>query len=162
MHLHILLITYFNLILKLKYFLYRYYYYYYFLENQKHVRITIIVIIYHIWSVIPAQFLWSSELSPNCKRGGWVLILRKSLLLWEPNSPTLMIWVSLSSSMAIQFKFRSSVNFDSVDIEGRPSISVGDLKSKIIRMKNLDSCKNFDLVFSDAQTGQGIPSSPCL
>ncbi|XP_022131962.1 uncharacterized protein LOC111004949 isoform X2 [Momordica charantia] len=71
--------------------------------------------------------------------------------------------------MAIQFKFRSSVNFDSVDIEGRPSISVGDLKSKIIRMKNLDSCKNFDLVFSDAQTGQDlvdekfeIPSGSCV
>lgn len=48
------------------------------------------------------------------------------------------------------------MNFDSVDIQGRPSISIGDLKSKIIRMKNLDTCQNFDLVFSDARTGQGI------
>lgn len=61
------------------------------------------------------------------------------------------------SSMAIQFKFRSSVNFDTVDIGGRPSISIGDLKSKIIRLKNLDTCQNFDLVFSDARNGQGIP-----
>ncbi|KAL0557411.1 hypothetical protein IC582_005949 [Cucumis melo] len=69
--------------------------------------------------------------------------------------------------MAIQFKFRSSVNFDSVDIQGRPSISIGDLKS--IRMKNLDTCQNFDLVFSDARTGQDltdekleIPSGSCV
>ncbi|XP_023001969.1 uncharacterized protein LOC111495991 isoform X1 [Cucurbita maxima] len=71
--------------------------------------------------------------------------------------------------MAIQFKFRSSVIFDSVDIDGRPSISIGDLKSKIIRMKNLDTCQNFDLVFSDARTGQDlvdekfeIPSGSCV
>ncbi|XP_038885221.1 uncharacterized protein LOC120075688 isoform X2 [Benincasa hispida] len=71
--------------------------------------------------------------------------------------------------MAIQFKFRSSVNFDSVDIQGRPSISIGDLKFKIIRMKNLDTCQNFDLVFSDARTGQDladekleIPSGSCV
>ncbi|KAF3446102.1 hypothetical protein FNV43_RR11281 [Rhamnella rubrinervis] len=56
--------------------------------------------------------------------------------------------------MAIRFRFRSSLNFDSVDIEGRPSISVRDLKSKIIRQKNLNICQDFDLVFSDALTGQ--------
>lgn len=61
------------------------------------------------------------------------------------------------------------MNFDSVDIQGRPSISIGDLKSKIIRMKNLDTCQNFDLVFSDARTGQDltdeklkIPSGSCV
>lgn len=55
--------------------------------------------------------------------------------------------------MAVRFKFRSSANFDSVDIGG-PSISVRDLKSKIIRHKNLDICQDLDLVFSDALTGQ--------
>ncbi|KAK9274001.1 hypothetical protein L1049_018815 [Liquidambar formosana] len=56
--------------------------------------------------------------------------------------------------MAIRFKFRSSVNFDSVDIEGRPSISVRDLRSKIVHHKNLNISQDLDLVFSDAVTGQ--------
>ncbi|KDP34038.1 hypothetical protein JCGZ_07609 [Jatropha curcas] len=56
--------------------------------------------------------------------------------------------------MAIRFRFRSSLNFDSVDIEGRPSISVGDLKAKIVHDKHLHINQDFDLVFSDAITGQ--------
>lgn len=57
--------------------------------------------------------------------------------------------------MSIQFKFRSSVKFDSVEIDGgNISISVGDLRSKIIRQKHLNVCQDFDLVFSDALTGQ--------
>ncbi|KAK9946215.1 hypothetical protein M0R45_011690 [Rubus argutus] len=56
--------------------------------------------------------------------------------------------------MAVLFKFRSSVKFDSVDIEGRTSISVRDLKAKIIRDKNLDICQDSDLVFSDSIIGQ--------
>ncbi|XP_057502132.1 uncharacterized protein LOC130785940 isoform X2 [Actinidia eriantha] len=54
--------------------------------------------------------------------------------------------------MSIRFKFRSSVNFDSVDIEGRPSISVGDLRSKIVRHKKLNISQDFDLIFSDPLT----------
>ncbi|PQM37812.1 E3 ubiquitin ligase PARAQUAT TOLERANCE 3-like [Prunus yedoensis var. nudiflora] len=61
--------------------------------------------------------------------------------------------------MAVQFKFRSSMNFDSVDIDGRTSISIRDLKSKIISHKNLNICQDTDLVFSDAITGQGQLSS---
>ncbi|BBG95061.1 DWNN domain, a CCHC-type zinc finger [Prunus dulcis] len=56
--------------------------------------------------------------------------------------------------MAVQFKFRSSMNFDSVDIDGRTSIAIRDLKSKIIRHKNLNICQDTDLEFSDATTGQ--------
>ncbi|XP_062099547.1 E3 ubiquitin ligase PQT3-like isoform X2 [Humulus lupulus] len=56
--------------------------------------------------------------------------------------------------MAVRFKFRSSLTFDTVDIDGRPSISVRDLKSKIIRFKNLNLCQDFDLVLSDSLTGQ--------
>ncbi|KAL3497426.1 hypothetical protein ACH5RR_040158 [Cinchona calisaya] len=56
--------------------------------------------------------------------------------------------------MSIQFKFRSSVNMDSVEIEGRSSISLRELKLKIIRHKNLKICQDFDLVFSDAASGQ--------
>ena len=47
------------------------------------------------------------------------------------------------------------MNFDSVDIDGRPSISIRDLKSKIVHDKKLNICHDFDLVFSDAVTGQG-------
>ncbi|KAL6970663.1 RING-type E3 ubiquitin transferase [Sarracenia purpurea var. burkii] len=56
--------------------------------------------------------------------------------------------------MSIRFKFRSAVNFDSVDIEGRSSVSVRDLRSKIVRHKNLNICQDFDLIFSDALTGR--------
>ncbi|KAK3023350.1 hypothetical protein RJ639_042748 [Escallonia herrerae] len=47
--------------------------------------------------------------------------------------------------MSIRFKFRSSVSFDSVDIDGRASISVRDLRSKIVRHKNLNISQDFDL-----------------
>ncbi|XP_009781066.1 E3 ubiquitin ligase PARAQUAT TOLERANCE 3-like [Nicotiana sylvestris] len=56
--------------------------------------------------------------------------------------------------MSIHFKFRSCPSFDSVDIDGRPSISVRELRLKIIRRKNLNICQDFDLVFSDALSGQ--------
>ncbi|GLT97222.1 hypothetical protein SLE2022_147950 [Rubroshorea leprosula] len=56
--------------------------------------------------------------------------------------------------MSVRFKFRSAPNFDSVDIGGLPSISVRDLKSKIIHNKKLNICQDSDLVFSDHFTGQ--------
>ncbi|VFQ84741.1 unnamed protein product [Cuscuta campestris] len=71
--------------------------------------------------------------------------------------------------MSIRFKFRSSAIFDSVDLEGRPSISVRELRLKIIRNKNLNMCQDFDLVFSDSVTGEEyndenfqIPSGACI
>lgn len=55
----------------------------------------------------------------------------------------------------IRFRFRSAVNFDSVDIgEGKHSISARDLKSKIVLNKNLNLCQDFDLLLSDALTGR--------
>ncbi|KAK0571156.1 hypothetical protein LWI29_011872 [Acer saccharum] len=56
--------------------------------------------------------------------------------------------------MAVRYKFRSSVIFDSVDIDGRPSISIRDLKSKIIQSKKLNVCQDLDLIVTDALTGQ--------
>ncbi|KAK8959744.1 hypothetical protein KSP40_PGU006522 [Platanthera guangdongensis] len=56
--------------------------------------------------------------------------------------------------MAVRFKFRSSVAFDSIDLDGRLSISVSDLRSKIADRKKLHVCGDFDLVLSDADTGQ--------
>lgn len=56
--------------------------------------------------------------------------------------------------MSIRFKFRSCQSFDSVDIDGNPSITVRELRLKIIRRKNLNGYRDFDLVFSDALSGQ--------
>ncbi|XP_020256806.1 E3 ubiquitin ligase PQT3-like isoform X2 [Asparagus officinalis] len=55
--------------------------------------------------------------------------------------------------MSIRFKFRSSVAFDSVDLDGRRSISLGELRAKIIAQKKLQLCKDFDLLISDAESG---------
>ncbi|XP_028556862.1 E3 ubiquitin ligase PQT3-like isoform X2 [Dendrobium catenatum] len=56
--------------------------------------------------------------------------------------------------MAVQYKFRSSVAFDSVDLSGRSSISVRDLRARISDIKKLKICADFDLVLSDADTGK--------
>ncbi|KAI7731974.1 hypothetical protein M8C21_004264 [Ambrosia artemisiifolia] len=59
--------------------------------------------------------------------------------------------------MSIRFKFRSSVNFDTIEIDGgNPSISVSQLRSKILQQNNLKGVchKDFDLVFFDHLTGQ--------
>ncbi|GMI97904.1 hypothetical protein HRI_003459700 [Hibiscus trionum] len=56
--------------------------------------------------------------------------------------------------MSVHFKFRSSLNYDSVDIGDRPSISVRDLKSSIVQDKKLNLCQDFDLLFSDPISGQ--------
>lgn len=61
--------------------------------------------------------------------------------------------------MTVRFKFRSSVDFDSIDINGRSSISVRDLRVKIVQQKNLKICDDFDLVISDADTSTGISPS---
>lgn len=47
------------------------------------------------------------------------------------------------------------MNFDSIDLEDSPSVSVRDLKSRIINQSKLKICQDFDLVLSNAITGQG-------
>ncbi|KAF3655179.1 putative pollen-specific leucine-rich repeat extensin-like protein 2-like [Capsicum annuum] len=56
--------------------------------------------------------------------------------------------------MSIRFKFRSCQNFDSVDIDGRSSISLRELRLKIAHQKHLDTCQDFDLIFSDELSGE--------
>ncbi|KAI3682117.1 hypothetical protein L2E82_50149 [Cichorium intybus] len=59
--------------------------------------------------------------------------------------------------MSIRFRFRSSVNFDTIEVDGgKPYISVGELRSKILCQKKLNGIchKDFDLVFFDDLTGQ--------
>ncbi|XP_021738922.1 E3 ubiquitin ligase PQT3-like isoform X1 [Chenopodium quinoa] len=55
---------------------------------------------------------------------------------------------------SVRFKFRSSATFDSVDIGEQSSISIRDLKSKIVLKKHLNLCQDSDLVFSDFLSGQ--------
>jgi len=55
--------------------------------------------------------------------------------------------------MSVRFKFRSSVGFDSIEIGERPFISVGDLRTQIVKKKNLRTCQGFNLVISDSETG---------
>ncbi|XP_024400814.1 E3 ubiquitin ligase PARAQUAT TOLERANCE 3 [Physcomitrium patens] len=56
-------------------------------------------------------------------------------------------------SMAIHFKFRSAVEYDSIDIDG-PFISIGSLKEKIVEHKNLGMATDFDLLITNAQTAE--------
>ncbi|MFS7935102.1 putative transcription factor interactor and regulator C2H2 family [Helianthus anomalus] len=59
--------------------------------------------------------------------------------------------------MSIRVKFRSSVNFDTIEIDGgKPYILVRELRSKIMRQNKLKGVchKDFDLVFFDNLTGQ--------
>lgn len=64
--------------------------------------------------------------------------------------------------MSVRFKFRSSLGFDSLDLGGRPSIPVGDLRARILEQKNLEVCGDFRLVIFDASTGEGMEDVPAL
>lgn len=55
--------------------------------------------------------------------------------------------------MAVHFKFRSAVNFDSIDVDGN-GITLGNLKDKIVHQKNLGRSTNFDLVITNAESGE--------
>lgn len=61
--------------------------------------------------------------------------------------------------MAIHFKFRSAVEYDSIDIDG-PFISIGSLKEKIVEHKNLGRATDFDLLITNAQTAEGNHTFP--
>jgi protein MPE1 len=56
--------------------------------------------------------------------------------------------------MAVHFKFKSARDFDKVNIEG-PFIPVSALKDRIVEAKNLGKVADFDLVLTNAQTGEG-------
>ncbi|XP_073315169.1 uncharacterized protein [Primulina huaijiensis] len=60
--------------------------------------------------------------------------------------------------MSIRFKFRSSVNYETLQLDGRDSISVRELRARIIGGKSFGGVQQpqqgFDLVFADALSGQ--------
>ncbi|XP_073130394.1 uncharacterized protein [Henckelia pumila] len=60
--------------------------------------------------------------------------------------------------MSIRFKFRSSVNYETLQLDGRDSISVGELRARIIGGKSFggvqEQQQGFDLVFADALSAQ--------
>ncbi|KAL9249449.1 E3 ubiquitin ligase PQT3-like-like protein [Drosera capensis] len=51
--------------------------------------------------------------------------------------------------MSINFKFRSSATFDAVDLRGRSSITIRDLRSEILSKKHLNLCPDVELLISD-------------
>ncbi|GAB2222988.1 hypothetical protein Drorol1_Dr00017121 [Drosera rotundifolia] len=51
--------------------------------------------------------------------------------------------------MSINFKFRSSATFDAVDLGGRSSITIRDLRSQILNKKHLNLCPDVELLISD-------------
>lgn len=55
--------------------------------------------------------------------------------------------------MAVHYQFKSANVYDSISFEG-PVISVVDLKQAIIDQKKLGKAADFDLKFSNAQTGE--------
>eukprot|EP00249_Psilotum_nudum_P023482 c28890_g1_i5 orf=401-3727(+) len=55
--------------------------------------------------------------------------------------------------MAVHFKFRSAVEYDSVGIDGH-FISIANLKEKIVEQKSLGKGADFDLVITNAQSGE--------
>ena len=57
--------------------------------------------------------------------------------------------------MSVHYKFKSSLDYDSVTFEGG-FISVGDLKKAIVEQKKLGHGTDFDLRFKDAQTSEGL------
>ncbi|KAL9269641.1 hypothetical protein AKJ16_DCAP17155 [Drosera capensis] len=51
--------------------------------------------------------------------------------------------------MSINFKFRSSATFDAVDLGGRSSITIRDLRSQILNKKRLNLFPDVELLISD-------------
>ncbi|KAJ7514164.1 hypothetical protein O6H91_23G031200 [Diphasiastrum complanatum] len=60
--------------------------------------------------------------------------------------------------MAVHFKFRSAVDYDSILIDDQ-FISVANLKDRIIEQKNLGKSTDFKLVITDAQSGEEYDES---
>ncbi|GER51652.1 RING/U-box superfamily protein [Striga asiatica] len=64
--------------------------------------------------------------------------------------------------MSIRFKFRSSVNYDALEIGERASIGVGELRARILKGKTAQQQQQgFDLVFSDADSGLEFKGDDC-
>ncbi|PWA78820.1 DWNN domain-containing protein [Artemisia annua] len=57
--------------------------------------------------------------------------------------------------MSIRFKFKSVIEFETLDIGRKPYISIGEVRSRIMNVKKLDNVfrKDSDLVLYDAVTG---------
>ncbi|CAA0841924.1 DWNN domain- a CCHC-type zinc finger [Striga hermonthica] len=64
--------------------------------------------------------------------------------------------------MSIRFKFRSSVNYDALEIGERASIGIGELRAMILKGKTAQQQHQpFDLVFSDADSGLEFKGDDC-
>lgn len=56
--------------------------------------------------------------------------------------------------MSVHYKFKSSLDFDTISFDGL-HISVADLKKEIINKKKLGKTQDFDLQITNAQTKEG-------
>lgn len=57
--------------------------------------------------------------------------------------------------MSVHYKFKSSLDFDTISFDGL-HISVADLKKEIINKKKLGKTQDFDLQITNAQTKEGM------
>lgn len=60
--------------------------------------------------------------------------------------------------MSVHYKFKSSLEFDTITFDGL-NICVDDLKKAIIHQKRLGKATEFDLQITNAQTKEGKQSS---
>lgn len=58
-------------------------------------------------------------------------------------------------TMSVHYKFKSSLDFDTISFDGL-HISVADLKKEIINKKKLGKTQDFDLQITNAQTKEGL------
>lgn len=56
--------------------------------------------------------------------------------------------------MSVHYKFKSSLDFDTVTFDGL-HISVADLKKSILQLKKIGKAADFDLQITNAQTKEG-------
>lgn len=76
---------------------------------------------------------------------------------WRSQPPIFYAWnicKSVCGTMSVHYKFKSSLDFDTISFDGL-HISVSDLKKEIINKKKLGKTQDFDLQITNAQTKEG-------
>lgn len=63
--------------------------------------------------------------------------------------------------MSVHYKFKSSLDYDTITFDGL-HISVADLKKSIIQQKKLGKSVDFDLQITNAQTKEGTANNTIL
>lgn len=89
-------------------------------------------------------------------RGAFVLSCR-FFVLWKPSArhqrPIVQLSIKQASMSSIHYKFKSSVEYDTLTFDGL-HISLADLKKAILVQKKIGKSAEFDLQITNAQTGE--------